>query len=343
MSKVAVVLLNWNGVKLFDRFLPSVLQYSAGSDIGIYVADNGSDDNSIEYLRSNYPLVRVIENDKNYGFAGGYNVALEKINAEYFVLLNTDVEVTEGWIEPIINLMESDRSIAACQPKILSYNQKSYFEHAGAAGGYIDKIAYPFCRGRVFDYLEEDLGQYDDISEIFWASGAAMFVRASAYREAGGLDADFFAHMEEIDLCWRFKGLGYTIYSVPQSKVFHLGGGTLPYASSKKLYLNFRNSLFMLYKNVPRGSLLLRLLSKSVVDFMSVPMFLVKMDFGGIGALFKAYLHFFQALGSLRAKRAGILKQSKNLNMTGVYGGSIVLSFFLLRKKLYTYYEERMR
>ncbi|MFV0345742.1 MAG: glycosyltransferase family 2 protein [Bacteroidales bacterium] len=343
MIKVAVVLLNWNGVKLFDKFLPSVLRHSLGDDIGVYVADNGSDDSSIEYLNANYPTVKIIENDKNHGFAEGYNVALRNLDAEYFVLLNTDVEVADGWISPIISLMDRDTNIAACQPKIMSYHKKNYFEHAGAAGGYIDRIGYPFCRGRVFDFLEEDLGQHDELSEIFWASGAAMFVRSSAYWEVGGLDGDFFAHMEEIDLCWRLKRLGYSIYSVPQSRVYHLGGGTLPYASSRKLYLNFRNSLFMLYKNASKGRLFISIATKSIIDSLSFPMFLLKADFGGIKALFRAYWHFLLSLGKLRAKRKAILRQSKVERVSEIYEGFIAIDFFIRRKKIYIQYKGGIR
>ncbi|MFV0507571.1 MAG: glycosyltransferase [Bacteroidales bacterium] len=341
--KVAVVLLNWNGLDLFDKFLPSVLRNSSSENVGIYVADNGSDDDSISYLKTNYPSINIIENGRNYGFAGGYNVALKQIDAEYYVLLNTDVEVTEGWIKPIIDFMDKDDRVAVCQPKILSYNGKNYFEHAGAAGGYVDKVGYPFCRGRVFDFVEEDLGQHNEPTDIFWASGAAMFIRASVYRAAGELDEDFFAHMEEIDLCWRIKRLGYEVYAVPQSVVYHFGGGTLPYASSRKLYLNFRNSLFMLYKNAPKEQLLVSMMSKALIDFLSLPMFLLKADIGSVKALFKAYWHFVRAIKKLRIKRKIVLMHSKIEHVSGVYNGFIAIEYFLSRKKIYVQYKSGIR
>ncbi|MFW5756155.1 MAG: glycosyltransferase family 2 protein, partial [Tangfeifania sp.] len=250
--QIAIVILNWNGVKLFDTYLPSVIQNSEQPNVKLIVADNGSTDNSIEYLRKKFPSVKTIDLKKNYGFAEGYNQALKQVEADIFVLLNSDVEVTPGWLESALKLMEHDDSTVAVQPKILSHKKPHQFEYAGAAGGFIDRFGYPFCRGRILNRLEPDLGQYNKATPVFWASGACMFIKAEAFRKAGGFDGDFWAHMEEIDLCWRLKNQGYRIMYQPARVVFHLGGGTLSYNSPKKVYLNFRNNLFMLYKNLSR-------------------------------------------------------------------------------------------
>ena len=246
MTKTAVVILNWNGKKFLEQFLPYVIKHSS-SDAEVIVADNASNDDSVEFLKNNYPEIQIINNNENGGFSKGYNEALSKIDAEYYVLLNSDIEVTENWIKPIIDLMDSDKSIAVCQPKLRSYHQKEMFEYAGAAGGFIDKYGYPFCRGRIFNSIEVDNGQYDDTCEVFWATGAAMFVRAELYHKFGGLDNDFFAHMEEIDFCWRLKNEGYKIMYCADSVVYHVGGGTLPKNSSRKTFLNFRNNFNLLY------------------------------------------------------------------------------------------------
>nr|MBP8033086.1 glycosyltransferase family 2 protein [Bacteroidia bacterium] len=246
-SKVAVVILNWNGKPFLEKFLPTVLQYSSGAQI--IVADNQSSDDSVAFLKTQFPQVSVILNPSNDGFATGYNLALKQVKAEYYVLLNSDVEVTENWLQPIIKLMDENLKVAACQPKILDYNHPSKFEYAGAAGGFIDKYGYPFCRGRIFNVLEEDKAQYDTAKEVFWATGACMFVRAEAFWKVGGFDDDYFAHMEEIDVCWRMKNIGYQIYVEPSSKVYHVGGGTLNKLSPRKTFLNFRNNLTTLTKN----------------------------------------------------------------------------------------------
>jgi GT2 family glycosyltransferase len=247
--KVAVVILNWNGRNFLRTFLPPVLKYSGQAEV--IVADNASSDDSCEVVKTEFPSVRLIRNEKNHGFAGGYNEALKKVEADYFILLNSDVEVTPGWIDPVIAMMEKDISIAAAQPKILSHADKTSFEYAGAAGGFIDKYGYPFCRGRIFDTIEKDSGQYDDERRIFWATGACLFVRASAFRNVNGFDEKFFAHMEEIDLCWRLQKAGGAIWYEPGSTVYHVGGGTLHKSNPHKTYLNFRNNLIMLYKNLP--------------------------------------------------------------------------------------------
>ncbi len=250
MKQAAVVILNWNGKKFLEEFLPSVIKYSSDA-ADIIVADNASEDDSVDFLKKNFPQVKIILNEQNYGFAEGYNKALSKVEAKYYILLNSDIEVSKDWIEPVISCMEKDEKIGACQPKIRSLHEPEMFEYAGASGGFIDKLGYPFCRGRLFHTLEKDNGQYDDKKEVFWATGACLFVRSDLYNKLGGLDSDFFAHMEEIDYCWRLKNYGYKVYVCPESIVYHVGGGTLPKAPYCKTYLNFRNNLTLLYKNLP--------------------------------------------------------------------------------------------
>ena len=247
MDKLAIVILNWNGSKMLSQYLPSVLQYSR-EEATIYVADNASSDDSLEMLRSYFPEVRLILLDKNWGFAEGYNKSLVQIDAEYYLLLNSDIEVTHHWLSPMLEFMDSHPEVAACQPKLLSVFDKDSFEYAGACGGFLDRYGYPFCRGRIFDTVEKDNGQYDQPAEILWATGAALLTRARIFKKVGGLDARFFAHNEEIDLCWRMRIMGYKIYCIPDSKVYHVGGGTLPKGNPMKTYLNFRNNLTMLYK-----------------------------------------------------------------------------------------------
>jgi GT2 family glycosyltransferase len=263
--KIAVVILNWNGKKFLEQFLPNVLEHSADR-AEVIIADNASTDDSVEFLKQNYPHIRLIQNAENGGFSKGYNDALKHVEADYFVLLNSDIEVTPNWIQPVINLMESDKNIVVCQPKIRSYYEREKFEYAGAAGGFMDRFGYPFCRGRIFETIETDHGQYDDVCEVFWATGAAMFVKAPIYREFGGLDEDFFAHMEEIDFCWRVKNAGYKVMYCPDSTIYHIGGGTLPKHSPRKTYLNFRNNLSLLYKNLYSTELFFVFFVRSFLD-----------------------------------------------------------------------------
>jgi GT2 family glycosyltransferase len=246
---VSIVILNWNGKSLLEQFLPSVTKFSDIDNVEIVLADNGSTDKSIQFVKANYPQIKIIDNKGNFGFAGGYNKSLENLQSKYFILLNSDVELSANWLPPLIAEMESDDTIFACQPKLLAFNEKTHFEYAGAAGGFIDVLGYPFCRGRIMDYCEKDEGQYDSHCEIFWASGACMMVRADLFKKAGGFDTDFFAHMEEIDLCWRMKNLGYKITFVPNSVVYHVGAGTLKKSSPRKTYLNFYNNRVMVLKN----------------------------------------------------------------------------------------------
>jgi GT2 family glycosyltransferase len=329
---VAIVILNYNGRNFLQQFLPSVLA-SSYSNKKIIVADNCSGDDSLEVLKQ-FPDIKVSLFDKNYGFAEGYNRALKKITTDYYVLLNSDVEVTCRWIEPIIELMENDKRIAACQPKILSYKEKEYFEYAGAAGGWIDALGYPFSRGRVFDEHEKDLGQYNDNSEIFWATGAAMFVRASAFNEVNGFDGFFFAHMEEIDLCWRLQLAGYTIMCCPASVVYHVGGGTLPKGNERKVYLNFRNNIIMLSKNLLWQEKAWKLPLRFLLDIS----FAFKNLFTGYGAsfvaIFEAYISVIK--WSFSSGNTTHL-QRRSMNKLGtVYRGSIVWEYFVKKKKRFS-------
>jgi len=254
MDKVAIVILNWNGRKMLEQYLPSVLEHSSNEAV-TYVADNASTDDSMAYLERNHPDVRVLPLDRNWGFAEGYNKALKQVEAEYFVLLNSDIEVTPHWLTPMVDFMDKHPDVAACQPKLLSMNNRGEFEYAGAAGGFIDRLGYPFCRGRVFDTVEKDNGQYDEPMQVMWATGACLVIRANDYFQAGGLDASFFAHNEEIDLCWRLNIMGKKVFCLPESRVYHVGGGTLPKGNPRKTFLNFRNNLTMLYKNLPEKDL----------------------------------------------------------------------------------------
>lgn len=331
-EKVAVVILNYNGKHFLERFLPSVIQHSGGCKI--VVADNGSNDASLSFLREKYPHVSVIENKGNYGYAKGYNLALKKIKAKYFVLLNSDVEVSKNWIEPIIDLMEKNSDIAACQPKILDYNKRHMFEYAGASGGFIDRFGYPFCRGRIFNTLEEDFGQFNDACEIFWATGACMFVRAEAFHKVNGFDDDYFAHMEEIDLCWRMKNFGYKIFVVPDSVIYHIGGGTLNKLSKRKTFLNFRNNLTTLTKNHPPQFLILKIFYRMVLDGVAAVKFLFDGQPKHFFAVIRAHLNFYLWLPKILRLR----KQLKNtegfhFSRSGIYKGNIVLEYFIKNKQ----------
>lgn len=290
---------------MLERFLPSVVKYSPGAEI--VVADNASTDDSVIVVANGFPSVRLVQLDKNYGFADGYNKALELVDAEYFLLLNSDVEVTDGWLEPLLSFMENTPDAVACQPKILAYDNKGYFEYAGAAGGFIDRYGYPYCRGRLFNTIEEDKGEYDNVCRVFWATGAAMMVRRDAFRTVGGFDGRFFAHMEEIDLCWRMLARGGAIYAVPGSKVYHVGGATLNKSNSQKTFLNFRNNLLMLYKNLPDDELRSVMCMRAVLDYVAALKFLLT----GAWRDFKAVL---RARREYRLLRAGY-KSAREQNL----------------------------
>jgi len=334
-TKVAVVILNWNGRSFLEKFLPHVIQHS--TNCNVFVADNNSTDDSVSFLKANYPNIHIIVNKQNEGFAKGYNTALKQVQADYYVLLNSDVEVTPNWIEPIINLMDSNPQIGACQPKILDYNNRNQFEYAGAAGGFIDKYGYPFCRGRIFNNLEEDKHQYDDIKEVFWATGACMFVRSEAFWKVGGFDDDYFAHMEEIDVCWRMKNIGYQVFVNPQSFIYHVGGGTLNKLSPKKTYLNFRNNLITVTKNAYSQFLIIKILYRMVLDGVAGIKFLLEGNASHCIAVIKAHFSFYAMLPSTLKKRKA-LQQLDNFkySTTGVFEKNIVYQHFLKGLKKYS-------
>ncbi len=332
----AIAILNYNGKKHLETFLPSLIRFS--NDARIYVIDNASTDNSVSFLKNNYSDITIVELEKNRGFAGGYNKGLEKINEEIIVLLNSDIEVTNNWLTPCVELLTSNELIVACQPKILSFVEKNKFEHAGASGGFIDRFGFPFCRGRIFETAEVDTQQYNSVSEIFWASGACFFVKRKAFFEAGGFDDDFFAHMEEIDLCWRFKKLGYSIYVNPDSTVYHLGGGTLNYKSPFKTKLNFRNNLYLLQKNLTKNRFWIMLV-RLKLDGIAGMKFFFTGYWKHTGAIVKAHFEFYRSIRKTRKKRTAFdaLIKSKNSNeKKGKYNKSIVLDYYLRRKKKFS-------
>jgi GT2 family glycosyltransferase len=332
LSYTAVVILNYNGKSWLEKFLPSVLKFSGNARI--IVADNRSTDDSISFLQSNFPSVDRIEIPDNLGFCGGYNFALKQIGEKYYVLLNSDVEVTPGWIEPIIRLLESNSNIAAAQPKILSYHNKFFFEYAGAGGGYIDALGYPFCRGRIFNDIEEDLNQYNDSKKIFWASGACLFIRNACYHQMNGLDEDFFAHMEEIDLCWRLQRAGYEIFYEGQSKVYHVGGGTLAVSNPRKTYLNFKNGLSLIFKNLPISQLIWKFPLRLFLDWIASFKFLLDGSVQDFRAVWRAHFNFIKGIRKEVIKRKTNSKMAKtNLNESVAYNGLLVVDYFLLKKK----------
>lgn len=320
----AIVILNWNGRKMLEQFLPSVTGYCSEGD-EVIIADNGSTDNSLSWLSENYPSLRVITMNQNYGFAEGYNRALAQIDADYYVLLNDDVEVTPGWTQPVIHLLEKHPTAAIAQPKLLMYDLRDTFEYAGGAGGYVDKYGYPFCRGRIFNTLEKDEGQYNDPCPIFWASGAAMFVKAKVWKELGGLDGDFFAHMEEIDFCWRAKNQGYDVMYCPQSTVYHVGGGTLPKSSPMKTYLNFRNNMALLYKNLPEKGRRWKMSLRMLLDGIAALKFLTEGHPKELQAVWQAHRDFRRWHPVLREKRARLTPHE----VSCIYKGNLLMDYYL--------------
>nr|WP_121272785.1 glycosyltransferase family 2 protein [Pedobacter schmidteae] len=332
-ASVAVVILNWNGKKLLEQFLPSVVK-SAYPNLQIVVGDNASTDDSVAFVMTHYPEIRIIVNDDNYGFAEGYGKLLDQIEADYYVLLNSDVEVPVNWIQPVIDAMEMDSSIAVAQPKIKWQKNKMQFEYAGAAGGYLDLHAFPFCRGRLFDTVEMDINQYEDQREIFWASGAALFIKSKCWKEAGGLDPDFFAHMEEIDLCWRLKNLGYKVIYCPKAEVYHVGGGTLNSNNPYKTYLNFKNNLVIMQKNLPSADAYSRIFIRMSLDFIAWIHFLVQGKSQFAWAINKAHYHFLCNLAKNGKKRTN--RQLPFLKHTGLYPSSIVWSYFIKKIRFFS-------
>ena len=331
----AVVILNWNGEKFLQQFLPVLIECTSLQGVELIVADNASTDNSLRILKEDFPTIRTIVLDDNYGFAGGYNKALAQVEADYFVLLNSDIEVTPDWLQPMLTYMDKHDDVAACQPKILSYYERTKFEHAGAAGGYIDRFGFPFCRGRVLGLAEEDKGQYDSIVDVFWATGACLLIRSGLFWKAGGLDDEFFAHMEEIDLCWRLKSRGYRVVCIPESSVYHVGGGALGYESPHKTYLNFRNNLLMLYKNLPTKLLKKTMFWRSVFDYAAAVQLFITGKPKNAGSVIKARKDYKQLQPAFEEKRKQNILYSTSDNKKDILQKSIVLEYYLKGKKTF--------
>ncbi|MFH1320712.1 MAG: glycosyltransferase family 2 protein [Bacteroidota bacterium] len=334
-KKVAVVIISYNGKELLEKFLPPIINDDY-DDFEVYVIDNASTDQTQEFLKSAFPQVKIITVKVNKGFTNGYVEGLQQISNEYYVLISSDMEATPGWIKPIIDLMESDRSIAACQPKVKSYDQKTLFEYSGSAGGYIDMLGYPFCRGRLFFTMEDDKGQYDDVRETFWATGGCLFIRSELYHKAGGLDNDFYAHMEEIDLCWRLKNMGYKIMVCPESVVYHVGGHIITYGSPGKIFRNFRNSLITNLKNMKANELIWKIPARIVLDIIYAYKVLFSGNFMEFKNIAKAHYHFLIYLPKWIRKRREVRKLTVDPNLYGIYNGSIVFDYFLRGKKRFS-------
>lgn len=339
---VAVVILSWNGKTFLESFLPSVVR-STYKPLDIFVVDNASTDGTIEFLQNKYPQIKIISLRVNEGFAKGYNSALQQVYADYFILLNQDVEITEGWVEPLVECMQADVEIAACQPKMLAFKQKDYFEHAGAGGGYLDMFSYPFCRGRIFQTIEQDNGQYQEADEIFWASGAALCIRAELFKRFRGFDADFFAHMEEIDLCWRLKNAGYKIFYVPESIVYHVGGGSLQKENPRKTYLNFRNNLYMIFKNMESYEIIWKLPMRFfILEPIACLNALRQKKWSEAGAIIKADINFLISIPKLLKKRIETYFlfrrhriRASRVKQKGYFKKSIVWLYFVKKKKYF--------
>ena len=328
---ISVVILNWNGSAMLQRFLPSVIRYSEEAEI--IVADNGSTDHSIDLLQEKFPSVRILPFRENYGFAEGYNRAIQQIETPYVLLLNDDVEVTPHWLQPLLAFMNHHPEVAACQPKILSETQRELFEYAGACGGFIDHLGYPYCRGRIFNHVEKDRGQYDHVCPIFWATGAALLVRTDVYRKEGGLDKRFFAHMEEIDFCWRLRSRNYGIYCIPQSTVYHVGGGTLPKSHPRKTFLNFRNNLLMLYKNLPEERLNSTLRIRYLLDLVAALKMLLSGQVKESMAIVKALRTFFKIRHDFDRERKENLQKQQLKDIPEMRNESLLVAFYLKKKK----------
>ena len=329
--KLSIVILNWNGSHHLRRFLPSVVKYSAYDWVEIVVADNASTDQSCELIEMEFPEVKLLQLDQNYGFAKGYNQALINNRAQYILLLNSDVEVSENWLEPMIKIMDSSSLVGACQPKIMQLDHPEKFEYAGAAGGFIDRYGYPFCRGRILNSQEVDSGQYNQSISVFWSSGAAILIRGELWHQFGGFDSDFWAHMEEIDLCWRMKNHGYQVVGCPDSKVYHLGGGSLAYGSPQKVYLNFRNNLFLLFKNLPKKKLYSTLIIRMMLDGIAAFQFLFTGQVKAFAMVLKAHGNFYSSLKILHQKREKLLSEVKVGNHEEIYQGSLIWDFYILK------------
>lgn len=333
-NRVAVVILNYNGAQMLRRFLPSVLEFSPEAEV--VVADNASTDDSLEVMRREFPTVRLVCLDKNHGFADGYNYALREVEADYYLLLNSDVEVTREWLAPLLAFMDAYEDVAACQPKLLSYNNKALFEYAGGAGGFLDRYGYPFCRGRIFDAVEEDKGQYDNVANLFWATGAALMIRSGDYWSAGGLDGTFFAHMEEIDLCWRLRARGRRIVCVPDSVVYHVGGATLNKSNPRKTFLNFRNNLLMLYKNLPEKELSQVMRRRALLDYVAAAKFLLSGNVGDFKAVVAARREFERIKGFYAAARKENLGKAVSDDIPERVNFSILWQYYAKGRKFFS-------
>lgn len=341
MHRVAVAILNWNGRKFLEQFLPSVIAYSSDT-ADVYVIDNASTDDSLAYLSAEYPTVKQIILDKNYGFAGGYNRGLKEIPNDLFILLNSDVEVTPNWISPVLRFMDSQPHMVACQPKILDFHRKEWFEYAGAAGGFIDKDGFAFCAGRMFYAFDKDENQYQENIEVFWASGASLFIERKAYFEVDGLDEDFFAHMEEIDLCWRLKNRGYQIGSCRESVVYHFGGGTLDRMNPYKTFLNFRNNLFLLLKNHRTSNVHLKIFRRMLLDGIAGFRFITEGNWKYFTSVIHAHFSFYASYSKMYKKRKKEIEADHEINLTGQYKGSIIKEFFIRKKKHFKDLDHRL-
>ncbi|MDJ0646520.1 MAG: glycosyltransferase family 2 protein [Flavobacteriaceae bacterium] len=329
--KVAIVILNWNGKQLLEQFLPSIMKHSS-AEADIYVADNNSNDDSVSFVQENYPQVKIIRNAENGGYAKGYNDALPHIDADIYCLVNSDIEVTKGWLSPVINQFERHPEVAVIQPKILDYKDKTKFEYAGAAGGFIDSLGYPYCRGRLFNTLEEDTGQYNGSQEIFWASGACFFVRSEVFHQLKGFDEDYFAHQEEIDFCWRIHNAGHKVHFVSESRVYHVGGATLSSGNPRKTFLNFRNSLFTLVKNLPEKKLVRTIFTRMLLDGVAALKFLIELKPRHFWAVFKAHLSFYRLLPLYLSKRKEQLTKKEHY----FHSKCIVWNYYIAGKKRFS-------
>lgn len=331
MDSVAVAILNWNGEKFLRQFLSTLVLHTSAA---IYVIDNASTDASIEFVKKDFPEIKIILLDKNYGFAGGYNKGIKQIAEEYIVLLNSDIEVSAGWIEPLVHTLRKGTNVAACVPKIKSYTNKELFEYAGAAGGFMDVYGFSFCRGRLFSFIEQDTGQYNEPTPVFWGSGAALCVKKSAFELVCGFDDEFFAHMEEIDLCWRLQNYGYTIMYEPASTVYHVGGGTLAYNSPFKTYLNFRNNLYLLYKNLPNEHLKKTIFIRKIFDGVAWLQCVILFKFSHAKAIWKAHIDYYKSLKILQHKRNNSNSKYASLTYKSLYKKSIVIEHFIKRRNI---------
>ncbi|MBN2681217.1 MAG: glycosyltransferase family 2 protein [Bacteroidales bacterium] len=336
MPNVAVIILNWNGRDLLAKFLPSLIEHTSIPNCRLVVADNNSGDESVMFVKESFPEIEVLEFDRNYGFAEGYNKAVEIIKDEYVVLLNSDVEVCENWLQPLIQVFAKEENVGAVMPKILDFKRKEYFEYAGAAGGFIDKYGFAFCRGRVFDFLEKDEGQYDKLSKVFWVSGACFVTKRAYYLENGGLDGRFFAHMEEIDLCWRMKNRGLNLFCEPASKVFHVGGASLSASNPKKTFLNFRNNLYLLYKNLPKQGFYSIFFLRLILDGIAGAKFLLSCKTDDFFAVLDAHVGFYSNIGKMKKSREENLENAINQIHPEIFNGSIVKEYFLGKTTIFS-------